>query len=325
MSWKSEFRHAIEQAPIKNVKRWKGWDTASWHGMTSWGHKSGRPVGLVLHHTAGASTESQSLDHSGNQCSADNGQASYVNRHPSYNSPCSQFTLRRCGQLDVHAYMPVYHCGKGSLKGTYWDSLGVPKDSGNRWLLGIEIVSRGKTDDLTEAQWATLSELIYAMANVCHWPKFESDPKLYIPRHKDYAPDRKVDIKAGHKKILNKLQEYGQLWDGKSPLMVDIVRQREEGIAGAAVHRLSQRLYDLGYWSKNSDVPERYVQKFPEKAWARYQADIAPGMDEELGGPGFHFYGHKGHDRVFQLPKGSTGPDGHLIDHSTDPAWHHEQ
>ena len=54
-----QFKHAIEQAPIDNVKWWSGWKK-TWHGL-KWRGKNGNPVGLVLHHTGGASTESRNL------------------------------------------------------------------------------------------------------------------------------------------------------------------------------------------------------------------------------------------------------------------------
>lgn len=128
-----EFQRVIDSR-VRKVNWRKGW-RSTWHGMDKWAQ--GKPVALMLHHTAGAQTESLDPDNPGNQCEADDGVAKFVWRHPEFNSPASQFTLRRCGMLDVNAYLPCYHAGRGDFSGTQWAKHGIPKDSANHHLAGV--------------------------------------------------------------------------------------------------------------------------------------------------------------------------------------------
>ena len=316
MSWKTDFEHAMNEAPFQKVKWWDGWER-TWHGMSKWKGPKGRPVALMLHHTAGASTTSKDLDHNGNQCSADNGQASFVARHPSFNSPASQFLIRRCGQLDIYAYLPCYHAGSGKFTSKPWTQFNIPTDSFNSYGMGVEIVSKGQKDDLTAAQWNTLGELYAALGNICHWEKWDQGwVRKYTPRHKDWT-SRKIDIQASRDKTETKISEQIQLWDGKVPDFLALVKAHHDpSLKSAAAHRMAQRLHDLKYYK--TDVLPRYEQGFPMKAWENYLRDRSPGMFED-GGPG-NIYGHKSHDAVWLLPKGTTNPDG-----SVNEQDHHEQ
>ena len=315
-TWLEDFEHAMTEAPFQKVKWWSGWEK-TWHGMTKWKGPKGRPVALMLHHTAGASTTSKDLDHHGNKCSADDGQAKYVNRHPSYNSPCSQFTIRRCGQLDINTANPCYHAGSGKFTSKPWTQFNIPADSANSYLMGVEIVSKGQKDDLTAAQWNTLGELYAALGNICHWEKWDEGwIRKYTPRHKDWT-SRKIDIQASRDKTEEKIKSQIQLWDGKVPDFLALVKAHEDPtLKSAAAHRMAQRLHDLGHYK--TDVLPRYEQAFPMRAWENYLKSVSPGMFDE-GGPGA-IYGHKSHDRVWVLPKGTTNADG-----SVNEQDHHEQ
>ena len=80
----------------------------------------------------------------------------------------------------------------GSFRGKEpWSRLGIPDNAANDYLLGVEIMSKGKKKDFTAAQKASLAALIEACAAA-------SDTWLPIwlvgrPRHKDWT-DRKIDI-----------------------------------------------------------------------------------------------------------------------------------
>ena len=282
------FKKALDNSGI-DLEWMSGWKN-TWHGM-NWKGKNGNPVALLLHHTAGASTESKDPNHKGNKCSADDGQVKFVHRHPDFNSPASQFTLRRCGKLAINAYKPCYHAGKGDFKGTQWSGLGVPKDSGNSYLMGIEIVSRGLKDDLTDNQWKTLAKLAETLKKLYGW---KDTSTFYFPRHKDYAPTRKVDIKASNKKVQEMFNKFGGThWDGKIPDIEGILNAEEQGIANPASWRLACRLADLGYFK--GTPAEKGVQKYPAKAMINYNTEKAPNMEDKSK------YGPKAHDRIFGI------------------------
>ena len=289
-----QFKKAIDGAGIESVKYWSGWKN-EWRGM-KWKGKNKNPQFLVLHHTAGASTESTSPSHKGNQTSADEGQAKFVNRHPSFDPslPASQFTLRRSGHLDVNTYNVCYHAGEGSFKGTEWSGHNVPDNAGNSYGLGIEIVSKGQKDDLTEAQWQTLAKLAVALKDLYGW---KDTSTYFFPRHKDWAPKRKVDIKASNKKVQTKFTEYAGQWDGKTP-DYDVLKKADEDrtLASKAVWRLACRLADIGYGGKNWK-PELYVQTWPVKTMIEYNERWAPDMEDKS------VLGPKAFTRIFEEGK----------------------
>ena len=140
---RDEFKAAIKAAGIEPGLKWyHDWDKTDWNGRSGWAGKNGNPQGLLLHHNGGAATESTEAKDN-KDCSKDENGAKYVNRHPDFNSPASQFFLRRCGQLDIMAFTQCYHAGKGDFKGTDWSGHNIPKDSANGYLMGIEIASKG--------------------------------------------------------------------------------------------------------------------------------------------------------------------------------------
>lgn len=186
MAYTDDLQTALNKRLGKRVHYLPGW-RQDWIGPWS----KGRPVALLLHHTAGAATDSQNPAAKGNQHGANAGQVRYVNRHPAYKMPCSQFTLDRDGCVYVNAALPCYHAGVGSFTGTMWAKLGVPKDRFNSYGAGVEIISKGLSKDYTPAMKESLALLALAMRTAARWT---STGTLYLPRHKDWT-DRKVDIK----------------------------------------------------------------------------------------------------------------------------------
>jgi len=290
-----QFKKALDASGL-DIEWMSGWKN-TWHGMQAWRGPKGNPVALMLHHTAGASTESVDPSHKGNQCSADEGQKKFVHRHPSYNSPASAFTLLRCGKLATNAYKPCYHAGKGDFSDTEWAGHKIPKDSANSWLLGIEIVSMGKTDDLTENQWRTLAILGKTLADLYGW---KDTSTFYFPRHKDYAPTRKVDIKASNKKVQKKFEEYAGLWDGKVPGIQGIYNaEADPTLKNPATWRLASRLKDLGDY-RGAD-PVKGEVGYPKKAMENFNANT--NMEDKSK------YGPKAHRRIFNIDKGVPDED----------------
>ena len=155
-----------------------------------WKAAKSRPAALMLHHTAAAATESTDPRAKGNQKGANNGVINFIQTH--YQVPAANFTLDRDGTVYVHSAYPVWHAGVGSFRGKEpWSRLGIPDNAANDYLLGVEIMSKGKKKDFTAAQKASLAALIKACAQA-------SDTWLPLwllgrPRHKDWT-ERKIDI-----------------------------------------------------------------------------------------------------------------------------------
>ena len=286
----SKFENAIKNAGIPKLKWWKGWDKNDWNGRKGWNSKTGNPLALLLHHNGGASTDSSKAEDN-KDCKKDENGAKFVNRHPDFDSPASQFFLRRCGQLDINGYTQCYHAGKGDFKGTEWEGHKIPKDSGNSYMMGIEIASKGLKDDLTEAQWETLAKLAVALKDLYGW---KDTSTYYFPRHKDWAPGRKSDIKASNSKVQKKFTEYAGQWDGKIPDIEGIYNaEADPELKNPAAWRLACRLADLGYYK--GEVAEKGSQGYPAKAVANFNEDT--NMEDKSK------YGPNAHKKIFGIPK----------------------
>lgn len=176
--------HVDQDTDVAFMRGWRRNRTGPWKGAHA------LPVALVLHHTAGAATDSTDPDHPGNAKGANDGIIEWV--QSAYPVPASSFTLDRDGSLYVHAAQPIWHAGLGTFAGRApWSALGIPADDANRWTLGVEIVSKGIVKDFTKAQKATLVGLIRACADAARWG---GTGTLRLPRHRDWAPFRKPDI-----------------------------------------------------------------------------------------------------------------------------------
>lgn len=175
------------------MKDWRKNYTGKWFGP---GHL---PVALLLHHTAGAATESTDPKAKGNQKGANDGVINYIEHH--FRVPASNFTLDRDGTVYVHAANPVWHAGKGSFKNKKpWDLYGIGDNMGNRFMLGVEVVSRGKKKDFTRAQKESLKQLLDACGAAAKWPEPKRLAMVRRPRHKDWT-NRKIDILYSHDEI----------------------------------------------------------------------------------------------------------------------------
>jgi hypothetical protein len=180
----------------------KNWDS-DWMGP--WQGQAGKkPVALVLHHTAGAATNSTNPANPGNKHGANDGQINYVAHH--FSAPASNFTLDRDGCVYIAAAYPCWHSGLGDFKVAPWKQLGVPKDRGNQWMLGVEIVSKGLSKDFTVAQKEGLVRLIFACADASDWT---TTGTYRLPRHADWAVNRKIDILNSNAEVQSWIKKYG--------------------------------------------------------------------------------------------------------------------
>jgi hypothetical protein len=226
-------------------------------------------VALILHHTAGAAGSSSDPDAASNQHGANDGQVKFVNRHPSYGMPCSQFTLDRDGCIYVNAALPCYHAGKGSFSGTEWSGLGVPKDQANDYCMGVEVISKGTSKDWTPAMKDSLARLALACAEAAKWPNTKTK---YLPRHKDWAPDRKVDIVYSNSTVQGWIDDLAQLWDGVVPSYDGCMNAwNDPTLANPQAWRIACRLADWGYYK--GQPQDKGVQCYPAKAVQAYQDD----------------------------------------------------
>jgi hypothetical protein len=92
------------------------------------------------------------------------------------------FTLDRDGTVWVHAANPVWHAGVGSFKGKKpWDILGCRDNQGNRYMMGVEIISRGRKKDFTKAQIAALKGLQEAVGEAARWPEEKRRARFGVP------------------------------------------------------------------------------------------------------------------------------------------------
>lgn len=267
MAFSDDLKKALEaRFPASRLHFMDGWKN-EWY-RSSWRGNSGRPVALILHHTAGAATSSTNPDNAGNQHGANDGQIKYVNRHPDYDMPCSQFTIDRDGCLYVNAALPCYHAGKGSFTGTEWSGLGVPNDCANDYCAGVEIIDKGTDTTYTAAMKESVALLALAMADACNWPNTGTK---YLPRHKDWAPDRKVDIKYSNSTVQGWVEDYGSTyWDGVIPSYEGCMNAwNDPTLANPQAWRIACRLADWGYYS--GEPQPKYEQKYPTKAVSKYQ------------------------------------------------------
>lgn len=175
------------------MPKWSDVRSTGWQG-------GGVPKALVLHHTAAASTSSVNPANPGNKRGADAGIVSFIQSH--YEVPAANFTLLRWGGIVVHSAYPIWHAGLGSFKGTAWKSLGIPDNKGNDYMLGVEIVDKGAGKTITDAQWDSLKFLLLACKDASGW---QNIGLLRRPQHRDWAPNRKVDLRYSNAEVTAKL------------------------------------------------------------------------------------------------------------------------
>lgn len=196
MSFHNDLKTAlISEFGKKNVVFMQGWTRQR---RVPWA--KGTPVALLLHHTAGAVTDSVNPKHPGNQTGANAGQVTFIQNH--YEVPAANFTLDRDGTLYVHSAYPIWHAGLGSFRGKKpWNTLGVPDDRGNDYMLGVEIVSKGLKKDFLPAQKDGVAKLLKASGKASGWRHPRGWKSLVRrPRHKDWTT-RKVDIRYDNAEV----------------------------------------------------------------------------------------------------------------------------
>jgi hypothetical protein len=174
-------------------KKWSVQRRGPWRGY------SRTPDALMLHHTAGAATESTNPKNKGNLKGANDGVIRFIQTH--YPVPAANFTLDRDGTVYVHSVWPVWHAGKGSFKNKApWNIFSCPDNLGNDFFLGVEIMSKGRKKDFTRAQKQSLKRLLSACGKASGWPVEKRMAKIRRPFHRDWT-SRKIDIVYEHAEV----------------------------------------------------------------------------------------------------------------------------
>jgi N-acetyl-anhydromuramyl-L-alanine amidase AmpD len=157
-------------------------------------------------------------------------------------------------------------------------------------MMGVECVSRGLEPDFTQAMKKTLARLAVAMKVACDWPDTST---LRLPRHRDYAPSRKIDIQHSNNEVQEWIRLETEAWDGKVPDIEGIYNaEKDPNLRNPAAWRLAARLFDLGY----GDYPQpKTKQGYPRKAMILYNKEFGPNMEDKSK------YGPKAHERIFGL------------------------
>ena len=131
-----------------------------------------RPVGVVAHHTASATTASTLASRN-----------VVLRGRTGIPGPLAQVFVARDGTVEILSYGRANHAGLGGP----WRN--VPKDSGNQYLIGVEVDNNGTTEKYSSHLLRT-THLVYAALLIA----LKRDAS-WLLGHKEWAPGRKVDPK----------------------------------------------------------------------------------------------------------------------------------
>lgn len=148
------------------VQEVSGWQTRS----SNW-YKTFAPRGVVVHHTAGPVE-------GGNYPSYN----TVLNGRTGLQGPLSQFGLGRDGTVILFCAHRANHAGIGG------PLVGIPEDSGNAYLWGIEAENSG-----TQAWPAVQLQAYYRLCAALAAYDKAPFPASRVIGHKEWAPNRKVD------------------------------------------------------------------------------------------------------------------------------------
>jgi N-acetylmuramoyl-L-alanine amidase len=150
-----------------NVVEYDGWKTRS---RSSGGYESGRPWGVMWHHTASSTSPENDANY---MC------------HGSSDRPIANLLIARDGAIWVLAAGATNTNGKGS--GVVWSRGRVPDDSMNTYAVGMEIACDGVGGAYSQAQIDGAF-----LASVTLVQRLGLAP-TDVAEHFSWAPDRKID------------------------------------------------------------------------------------------------------------------------------------
>lgn len=145
------------------VREVKGWKSRGRPGSFS-------PRGAMFHHTA-----------SGRSGGNAPGLGVVVNGRPGINGPLCNILVARDGTVHLVAAGRANHAGKGG------PLHGIPEDSGNAHLIGVEVENDGVREpwssELLQACDVVFATLLLGLRRKSDW----------LVGHKEWAPNRKID------------------------------------------------------------------------------------------------------------------------------------
>lgn len=165
------------EAELKNhgvkVRKVSGWKTR--------GSSSFYPRGIIFHHTASAAT-------SGNAPCL----GICTHGRSDLPGPLCNFLVGRDGTVYFIAKGKANHAGTGGpIKG-------IPRDSGNTYLFGVECENNGLGERWPEGQKKAIATLYAVLLK-----RMKRGPRMVIG-HKEYAPTRKIDPAGIEMKVFRK-------------------------------------------------------------------------------------------------------------------------
>lgn len=191
-------RNLVKAAQVANVPYQvdKGWLDIDPYPNTF------TPRGVVWHHTA-TSTFSRGDMPSLNWC---RNPGQYAGK-----ARACHILVGRSGILQIIAGNGAYHAGEGGPLEV--NGKEIPKDQGNRFLLGIEIEASSSAkinaknritpkSGLNPIQLENTARFCAALFNLLDWPTESAI------RHRDWAPLRKIDVQIKLKDIHKEIDKY---------------------------------------------------------------------------------------------------------------------
>lgn len=184
------YNDSLKTALIKRLGKDKVRFKSKWAKQMAWAWAKKKPLGIMLHHSAGVGA----------------GVIDYIDNGGGV--PAANFSIDRDGVVVAHTAFPCYHAGVGSFKKkTPWDTLGIPDDAANKYLLGVEVIDNGKGKTFTEAQKKSLALLVAAVADTI--PPADARWLKIRPQHKDWT-GRKVDLKYTNTEVKSWIEKWAK-------------------------------------------------------------------------------------------------------------------
>lgn len=194
-----------------------------------------QPVGVVWHHTA-SGTYSPGDAPSLNWCR-------FPGQYAGQARAC-QIVVGRSGKFYIIAGKGAYHAGAGGpmkVNGT-----NIPKDLGNRYLIGIEIEASSTSklnkknrttpkSGLNPIQLEVVAKFCAALFDQLNW---STNAAI---RHKDWAPGRKVDVGIPLETIRSEVNKYRKKSSGIAKPVPPVVTPVATPTVRLADLRLGQR------------------------------------------------------------------------------------